>query len=209
MLVKVWLGGEGSCEVGTRADGGDQPGVIEALLRRVASTGWTVGGAQRWKYIHKYRAGQALRGGENHGDIHNVIGLVFTAWENACEVVAFTRDADADDRRTAAIERGIAAAKTVVPDVLVIGGIAKPAIEGWLLALLGMRDTDSMSRERTLEELRRKGLPEKQPVAYVELVEHAELEGIAVGCDTFTTWLDRARTNLARAIHGELIAPLT
>jgi len=47
VAVKVWLGGEGPCELGTRADGGEEPGVIEALLVRLEPSGWGIDGAQR------------------------------------------------------------------------------------------------------------------------------------------------------------------
>lgn len=171
VAVKVWLGGEGPCEIGTRGDGGDQPGVLEALLLRLEPAGWIVGGAERWQYIRKYRAGSALRAGRNHEDIHNVVGLALMAWEAACEVVAFARDTDADRERATAIEQGIAAAAGLFPMLVVVGGVARPAIEGWILALLGVRDTDGMSRQRTLDELAARDIDEKSPAAYVCVVE--------------------------------------
>ena len=55
VAVKVWLGGEGPSELGTRADGGDDPGVIEALLLKVEPSGG-------WITTARTRLGRALRG---------------------------------------------------------------------------------------------------------------------------------------------------
>ena len=63
--------------------------------------------------------------------------LVLHAYEAGCEVVAFSRDRDSDPDRDAAIERGIAAAKAAWPEMGVIGGIARPCIEGWVRARVG------------------------------------------------------------------------
>jgi hypothetical protein len=202
VAVKVWLGGEGPSELGTRADGGDDPGVIEALLLKVEPTGWIVGGALRWKYIRKYRAGHAARGGDNHEDLHNVCGLALTAWEAGCEVLAFARDVDADDRRADAIARGIALASEQFPMLVVIGGVARPAIEGWVLALVGVRDADELSRARALELLRARTIEEKQASAYVEIVSAAELDRLPVGCGSLAGWIATARTRLGRALRG-------
>jgi hypothetical protein len=200
--VKAWLGGEGSNELGTRADRGDQPGVIEALLRRVEPTGWHVEGATRWKDIRKFRVGAALRDGENHQDIHNVCGLALKALDNQCALLAFTRDTDADDRREDAITRGIAAARQLYPNVRIVGGCAVPAIEGWILALSGVSKINDMSRKRTLEELSTRAIDPKSTAAYVAIVESADLARLPNGCDSLTTWLGSARVELTIAVRG-------
>jgi hypothetical protein len=202
VAVKVWLGGEGPCELGTRADGRDEPGAIEALLARIEPTGWIVDGAQRWKHIRKFRAGHAARGGDNHEDLHNVLGLALKAWEAGCEVLAFTRDADADARRADAIARGIALAGSQFPMLVVIGGVACPAIEGWILALLGVRDSDALSRARTLELLRDRAIAEKKAGAYVEIVNAADLEQLPVGCGSLADWISSARVQLGSVLRG-------
>ncbi len=198
--IKVWLGGEGPNELGTRADRGDQPGVVEALLVKVERSGWRVAGATRWKDIRKFRVGAALRDGENHQDIHNVCGLALKALDNQCAVLAFARDADSDDRREDAIARGIAAARQLYPRVRVIGGCALPALEGWILALSGVPKTDDMSRKRTLEELRIRAIDEKSTTAYVALVEAADLARLPNGCDSLTTWLGSAQAEFTAAL---------
>lgn len=112
-MIKVFLGGEGSNELGTRwhRPMGDQPGVVEALLRRVRADGWCVGGARLWKTIRKYQAGVA-RGAPNHGDARNVLGLVLHAYEAACELLVFVRDDDGDPDRDPAIAATLDAVAT-------------------------------------------------------------------------------------------------
>jgi len=104
-MLKVFLGGEGNNDIGTRwyRPMGGLPGVIEVLLRKVRATGWHVAGARSWQSIRKYRAGGAL-GKANHGDARNVLGLVLHAYEDACEMLAFVRDHDGDDLREQEID---------------------------------------------------------------------------------------------------------
>ncbi len=206
LAVKVFLGGEGNCELGGRADGNDRRGVIEALLLQIEPSGWIVGGALKWQHIRKFKAGGARELG-NHRDTHNVRGLALHAWEAGCEVMAFVRDVDAEsERRADAIARGIEAAANERPEVAIIGGGARPALEGWILALLNERNTDEMSRARTLERLRELEIVAKKAEAYVEVVEAAKLDALPPGCDSLTEWIAIARARLGAAIHGTLPA---
>jgi hypothetical protein len=84
----------------------------------------------------------------------------------------------------------------------VIGGVARPAIEGWILALLGVGHTDDMSRKRTLEELKARGVDEKHPAAYVAVVEASEVANLPSGCDSLHGWLESAKLRLGEAVHG-------
>jgi hypothetical protein len=201
VAVKVWLAGEGPSEIGNRDTGGDRVGVLEALLRRIEPAGWVVDRASLWKKIRKYEAGRALRGA---GDDRSVQRLVLFAYEAGCEVVAFSRDRDSDPERDAVLERGIAAAVAAHPDIGVIGGIARPCIEGWILALAGVKRTDEMSRPRCDHELAHRELLSDEPAveAFVAIVERANLDDLPDGCDSLTGWLARARSVLTPAIHG-------
>jgi len=205
VAVKVWLAGEGPSEIGNRDIGGERAGVLEALLRRVEATGWVVDRASIWKKIRKFEAGAALRGA---GDDRSVQRLVLHAYEAGCEVVAFSRDRDSDPDRDAAIERGIAAAKAAWPEIGVIGGVARPCIEGWVLAIAGVKDTDEMSRPRCERELTQRSIQKGHDAvaAFVELVEGASLSALPSGCDSLTVWLERARSVLGRAVHGSVAA---
>lgn len=160
MDVKVWLGGDGPSEIGDRDQGGDRIGALEALLRRVEPAGWRVAGGTQWRFIRKFRVGAAV-GNDTHGDIRNVAGLVNAAYEAACEVVAFARDVDAEPDRVEVVARAIAYARELFPTVAIIGGCARPALEGWVLALVGERDTERMS-QRPLQPAARPARPWRQ-----------------------------------------------
>lgn len=198
VAVKVWLAGEGPSEIGDRDIGGERRGVLEALLVRVEPAGWIVDRATLWKKIRKFEAGAALRGA---GDDRSVQRLVLFASEAGCEVVAFSRDRDSDPDRTATLERGIAAARQAYPEVGIIGGIAAPCIEGWILALAGVKGTDAMSRRRCDDELEHHAIP-IHVEGFVAVVEAADLAALAAG--SLATWLARARDVLPRAIHGNV-----
>jgi hypothetical protein len=103
-MLKVFLGGEGNNDIGTRwyRPMGDTVGVVETLLRRVRASGWHVAGALPWNSLRKYRAGVAMDHA-NHADARNVLGLVLHAYEDACEMLVFVRDEDGDEHREQAI----------------------------------------------------------------------------------------------------------
>jgi hypothetical protein len=203
MHVKVWIGGEGPCDIGDRdRPGGHRVGAIEALLLRIEPKGWSVAGATIWRRIRKFTVGTA-RGRHNHGDIHSIAGLVNEAYEAGCELVAFSRDVDAEvDGRASAIRRGIDDAQKLFPLVAIIGGPAIPAIEGWILALLGVRDSETMSRERANRELAVLGIGVKYTEDYVAVIESRSLELLPPGSTELDSWIKRARSVLGDAIRG-------
>jgi hypothetical protein len=201
VAVKVCLSGEGSSEVGGDKPNGQRRGALEALLLGIESVDWCVHHTIRWKDIRKYQAGGA-RGTVAHKDERNVLKLALMATEAGCEVVAFSRDVDADGEREGGIEKGIAQAGKQFESLTIIGGAAKPALEGWILALLGERGTDRLSRKRANEMLEERGIGDKQAEDYVEVIERANLAGLPSGCESLRTWLERARAGLSRAIRG-------
>lgn len=197
-MKKVWLGGEGPSELGDR----DQPqhiwereGALEALLRRVRHDGWQVGGATRWWALRKYQAGKA-RSATGHADERNTLALALIAKERGCDVVAFSRDLDDDEGREAAIEAGIAGAQQSWPALRVVGGAAKPTLEGWLLALLGEQGTDASSRQRVERLIAARGYSGKKAEDYVALIEQADLATGERGSTSLRQWLERARAAL-------------
>jgi hypothetical protein len=202
--VKVWLGGEGKNELGDR----DQPsgtriGALEALLRKLAATGWRVDGTTVWKDIRKFTAVGARKtggAGSNHGDVQNVLGLVLHASEAGCEIVAFCRDTDADAERAEAIDIGMAQAHAAFSTIAIIGGPSKPALEGWMLALTGQRDSDEMSRAAVNRKLG--SLPLKDTESYVAIINDADLAKLPPGCDSLRSWIESGRKVLAHSIHG-------
>lgn len=187
--VKVFLCGEGPNELGSRFghlsyQNDDRPGVIHTLLARVQPTGWEVGGAREWKSIRKFRVGKAA-----HEDTRNVQAAALGAREAGCDVLAFARDRDRDLARQQAIDDGIAL--VTAPDV--IGGVAVPTLEGWILALLGKRRTEDLSSKRAEESLADSGVPRKDGAAMVRVVEEADLEAIPEDAASLRKWLARAR----------------
>jgi len=200
--VKVWLGGEGPSEIGDRDHpGGQRVGAIEALLSKVEQGGWVVTGATAWRRIRKLRVRAAL-GRDNHGDIHNIAGLVNEAHENACEVVAFARDVDSDETRLEASAQGISHAQEIFPQMGIIGGPALPTVEGWILALRKVPHTESMSRNRVNDLIAGQELRAKHAEDYVEVILHADVTALPPGCVRFGEWIETARAVLTRAVRG-------
>jgi hypothetical protein len=205
-MLNVFLGGEGNNDIGTRwyQPMGDQPGVIEVLLRKVRATGWNVASARSWQSIRKYRAGGAL-GKAYHADARNVVGLVLHAYEDACEMLAFVRDHDGDELREQEIRRvldGIAAfgfAEEYRYELAIVGGVARPKLEGWILCLRGVAGTDEMSRMRVDRELAAAQIQLKSTDQYVAVAEACVLP---TGDGSLPTWLAHADATFRRLIDG-------
>ena len=210
MTAKIWIVGEGNNELGCHDDHGNRKGgVLEALLARVCASGWRCAGKSPWNVIRKFRAGGARIAGPSHGDYFNVLGLVLAAYEAASDAVAFSRDVDGDPDR----EDAVAAALDWIHDesdwkIEAIGGVAKPAVEGWILALLAVPDTDAMSRRRASDLLAEQGIDLKSTDHYVHVVEEAALGeprhfGLPPGSESLRTWLATAHEVLNRLVHGQ------
>lgn len=190
--VRVFLSGEGSNELGSHADHlsyrtEHDLGVLHALLKKVEPSGWTVGGARVWKNIRKYRAMPSAK----HLDTHNVLALANDAIEAKCDILAFSRDVDKDPEREDAIEDGIALIpKTFANAPAVIGGVADPSLEAWILALLGHPGSEARNAEATLAA---KGIARKDGAAMAEAVAEADLSRIPPDAASLLTWLKRAQ----------------
>jgi hypothetical protein len=209
MAAKVWIVGEGNNDLGG-ADGYGKRrrGVLEALLARVCDGGWECTDKLQWRAIQKFRAGGARLSGPNHGDYLNVLGLVFAAYEKAADAVAFSRDVDSDPEREDAVTMALAWIRDESGWLIeVIGGVAKPAIEGWILALRSVPGTDDMSRSRVEEHLSGQEIAVKSTDHYVDVIEQAELGepphfGLPSGAESLRAWLAVAHEVLDRLVHG-------
>jgi hypothetical protein len=211
MPAKVWIVGEGNNELGAGDGyGGRDRGVLEALLARVCDDGWKCTGKQQWNAVQKFQAGGARLTAHGHGDYLHVLGLVLEAYENAADAVAFTRDVDSDLDREDAMTAALAWIRDESGWLIdVIGGVAKPAIEGWILALCAVPRTDKMSRDRTLAHLAEHGIGAKSTADYVDVVERAELGepdhfGLPSGSESLRAWLTNAHEVLTRIVYGQL-----
>jgi hypothetical protein len=197
--AKVFLCGEGPNELGSRFGhpayhSDKRPGVLHALLARVQPTGWEVGGAREWKRIRKFKS---PGGKASHEDTHNVLGAALDAKEAGCDVLAFSRDGDRDPARHDAIEEGIRKVPETVPSApAVIGGVAVPTLEGWILALSQERRTEELTPKRAEQALQDKGVKPKDGTAMVRLIEEADLSKLPSDATSLAAWLARAKNVL-------------
>lgn len=190
---KIFLCGEGSNELGSRFKPAAfqhdrEPGVLHALLERVQPSGWEIGGARDWKGIRKFRVG-----GAKHADTHNVLGAAKDAIDAGCDVLVFARDRDKDLARVDAVEEGIArVAQIFARPPEVVGAVAVPLLEGWILALLRVRRTEELAPKRAEEDLIAKGVPAKDREAMVRVIEEADLDQLPDAAASLRLWLTRA-----------------
>ncbi|WP_437637073.1 hypothetical protein [Sorangium sp. So ce854] len=197
--TRVFLVGEGENELGSRAgppafQSDKRPGVLFTLLSRVQPNGWVVGGAREWKSIRKLDARGAA-----HEDTRHVLGAALDAKEAGCDVLAFSRDIDRDPARREAVAEGmrrVSSSLSAPPEV--IGGVAVPGIEGWVLALLGERATEELSPLRAQAMLAAKGMMPDDGAAMVRVAENADLDAVPQDAASLTEWIARARAVLPR-----------
>jgi hypothetical protein len=184
--VRVFLAGEGKAELGhwfrhpSYREEESQPGLLEALLRRVKKDGWSVGDGICWKNIPKYRAAHSRQPPE----IANVLGLIMRARDAGCDVVAFSRDRDRDRQREHDVHAGIAHARDSIPDCpAIIGGMAVEAIESWVASMRGCRNAEGAADPCQL--LDQPGLAAMRAIA-----ECADLSNLPADAQSLRTWLD-------------------
>jgi hypothetical protein len=206
MPVKVFLGGEGTNDIGTRAQAtGNRPGVIEVLLKKLRPDGWKVVGAIEWKSIRKYRAGAATQRAD-HADVHNVHALVQRAYEDACEMLVFVRDVDGEQLRAKAIRKAVAELKVDewAADygyaLAIAGGIAQPTLEAWILHLHGVPNTDELTKAGAERKLLDHGIALKSSANYLAIAEACD--PLPTGAGSLCEWLDCARATFAQLIDG-------
>lgn len=197
-MTKVFLCGEGPNELGSRFghlayQNDKNPGVLHRMLEHVRPSGWEVGGARTWKNIRKYKVQ-----GARHADAHNVLGAALDAKEHGCHVLAFSRDVDNDKERWGAIELGIEhVSKEFTSPPAIVGAAAVPALEGWLLAMMGVPKTEEMSRAKAAQLLTEKGIAPKNSPAMAEFVEKHGLRNIPPDARSLQSWVGRAQMALS------------
>lgn len=198
-VIHVFLAGEGKNELGGRIGppafhNPDKRGVLEAILRKIRENGWEVGGAVEWRRIRKFKAR-----GQINEEARAVLGAALDAREANCHVLAFCRDRDKDETRHDAIEEGIRQVfQNNGANLDVIGGVAVPTLEGWILAFLTHRKTDSLSPTRAQENLIAAGVPAKDTDVMVAVVDEAQLHAVPEDAESLRRWLDRAREVMNR-----------
>jgi len=199
-MVGVFLGGEGKNELGSR-DGhpsyqsDEVPGVLQTLLTRAKDTGWQIVGAINWSKILKFRGT-----GRSLDEERNVLGLVEAADAANAQVVAFFRDSDDDVDRAEAIKQGIEKAREIYPNIEIIGGAAIPVLEAWILAMLGHRRTETLSKTAAQTRLVEKGIREKDTAAMVKVASEFKLDDLPDDAKSLNEWLKNAKESLPLAI---------
>ncbi|MBN1609799.1 MAG: hypothetical protein JW940_24415 [Polyangiaceae bacterium] len=205
--VRVFLGGEGRNELGSRSgdpiyQSNEQPGVIQALLGRVQQQGWVPIGGCRWREIRKYQAK-----GPTPAEERNVLGLVEKAEREGAEVVAFVRDSDGDKDRPAIIRAAVEKASELFPQTDVIGAAAIPVLEGWILAMLGQHVTEKLGKAGAQSKLELAGIPRKDTAAMVDVVAKAVPEQPPGDASSLKAWLGTAAEVLQRRVAAPSAAP--
>ncbi len=195
-LPLVFLAGEGRDELGSRGGhpnyvSGEDPGVIETLLRKVRQMGWEVGGAKEWRRARHLRVGR-----REHGDTHTVRVLALDADEAGCQILAFLRDRDQDMEREAAVRTGLDWAETKYPHLGIIGGVMVPVLEGWILALAGEPATDAMSKHRAQSLAAERDLDTLARM--IAVTEAADVSHLPSGTVSLTAWVEQADRVLPR-----------
>jgi hypothetical protein len=131
---------------------------------------------------------------------------VLHAYEEACEMLAFVRDGDGDERREQEIRRVLETLATFgfadeyQYELAVVGGVARPKLEGWILWLLGVTGTDAMTPARVDRELATTEIEAKSTAQYVAIAETGALPS---GEGSVPDWLAHAKATIGRLIDGE------
>lgn len=198
--LRVFLAGEGRNELGSRAghpayQSNVEAGILEALLARIRRDGWTVVGALQWKHLCKLRAR-----GPSPTEAEQIERLILHAEEAEADIVAFSRDGDDEGvARQEAVVVGVQRARAGLSRPLaVVGEIALPSLEGWILALLGQHGTEDMTPSRARREIEKVGLVLKSTASMVRVVEQCpDLSVVPDDAKGLIRWRDAAQAALA------------
>lgn len=190
--MKVFLSGEGPDDLGDwfhPAQYRSHPpvaGILEALLRRVATVDFSIVGAQAWKRIRKFRTNSRMR-----AETQNVLGLMLEADETGADVLVFVRDQDGYADRQADVEEGIRLARRGEYDAAVVGGVAVQEIEAWILAMLGERRSERHADPKAVLGANH-GITDRP--GKVRVVEDADMTRIPDDAASLLAWLNEAKT---------------
>jgi hypothetical protein len=191
-MIDVFVAGEGPNELGgwckerEYRDERLTSGVLEALARQVAPSGWQVRDAIQWKSIRKLAVGTKGKGAERKA----VLAAQLHAKERGCAVLLFSRDRDG--QKYAERQGEIEAALAELDDsVAVAGGICVERLESWLLAVSGRTGTEDIRDTRTDAELESLGVRAKDTVTMVEHVQRHGIAAIPSDAASLKAWLAR------------------
>jgi hypothetical protein len=193
--VKVFLAGEGRTELGDWArepcyrPEAPEPGLLEALLRKLKPDGWTIVDAVCWKHLPRERRSlpRPYRAHEHiSAEVGNVLGLVLRARDAGSDTVVFSRDRDRDLDREKDVLEGLSRASSVFAGrPKIAGGMAVEMIESWVASLQGTKRAESFADPSSL--LADSSLEGKRAV-----VAAADLAGLPADAHSLRRWLANA-----------------
>ncbi len=194
MTRRVLLAGEGKTELGGWAgdpvyvDSRPRPGMLEALLAKVAPEGWEIVAAYEWKRLPRYRANEPGLG----KDELNTKALRVFAGDHGCDLIVFSRDRDRAVDRAIAVNRGLAWLRSNLCSGLeVIGGMAHECSESWLLAVHGEARSEEHAPVTAKQRLHEMGVSHTD--AMVAAIEAADLSTIPADAVSLRAWLSQAQ----------------
>ncbi len=191
-MKRLLLCGEGRNELGSWSgdpayQSASEPGVLEALLRKVKIDGWEITQALQWKDIRKLRPG-----GHRSAESRNVGGAALRARESGCDGLVFSRDRDAREERERELEEAIAEAGKTIP---VAAATAVEKLEGWMRALAGEDGSENRKHPEAglAEDLKLDGTSTGHLVA---LIERTNLNRLPDDATSLRRFLERAKALL-------------
>jgi hypothetical protein len=203
--AKICFAGEGANELGSRAreimyQDDSEPGVLQALTRKVQPDGWHVAHALVWRRVPKL----AVRG-PMPAEVRNVLGATLDAKDRDCAALVFCRDSDGDGDRVADIERGLKEAAEIFPSVRVVGGCAQHRLEAWILALVGVHRSETHRHPEV--QLAQHGVAPKDTRAMVAAVVAADLTRVPPDATSLRIWMERAEQHLPAVVETSAPTP--
>jgi hypothetical protein len=205
MKRRVLLAGEGKTELGGWAghpayaghpvDRAKRPapGILEALLAKIAPDGWEVVAAYEWKSLIRYRANEP---GVQKDEL-NTRALRVRAGDHGCDLIAFSRDRDRAQQRDKAVTHGLAQLEEgcLQAGIRVVGGLAHQCSEAWVLAVLGEPRSEDFASPTAKQQLRARGVADI--TGMVQVIEAGDLARLPGDAYSLQAWLARARVALA------------
>ena len=162
--LRVCVGGEGPNDIGRP---GQHDGAVQVLLHKFGDDRFEITHSCQWKMIRKFAAGKG-RSAEHR----NVLGLELYAREAKCDAVVFVRDRDGDSDREKAVRAGISEVSADPRARRVVGGVAREALEAWVLAAMGESGSEVHTHpKRALEEAHGIALTEEKTKVFEQFDE--------------------------------------
>ena len=87
------------------------------------------------------------------------------------------------------------------PFLSIVSGLARPMIEGWVLAAKGHPSTEAMSKPAVMTAIADAGITPESREAYVEVIERSAMQRQG---HSLKGWLDEARETFAKVLGANI-----